>query len=416
MTISRNNGGADSRVVKALVEQVSQIQEDLYDINANIASLDQTKADTNSLALNVATQNLVAANATIGGSTTINTIGLYSPNMDASSLHSQNADFNYVHSNVGYIESLSTDGLEVNGVVNTFDLNSRRLNVAETIIVPEIGTESIGTDSLVASGSVSALSVDADSADFDGVNTKTLNVSQTLNVVDLNITGSISGLNNVDVEANSINTPTIDAGTLEVGAIYTTKTSDDYHLVPTPHLDNNDHYTIMLPKFTGTVVLKWVDDHANEVWSATVIGDGTDYEIHWGTVGTQLVVQRIYQHEGHIYIRHNSNGSLYYSYHTTDKLGEITVWYNYTALDGIIWEDYTHDCVTLSGVVSFGNFYAPSFATSGTSIFDDVVINNSLTVTGATSLNELSIANESITWNNNTVKVCNSFNTDWIKD
>jgi hypothetical protein len=415
MTISRNNGGTDSRLVKALVEQVSQIQEDIYDINANIASLDQTKADTNSLALNVATQNLVATKATIGGSTTINASKLYSPNVDASYLHSQNADFNYLHSNVGYIESLSTDGLTVNGVVSTFDLNARRLNVTETITVPEIGANTIGAGSMVVSGSMSANGVAAPTANFNNLDAQTLNVAQTLKVADLAITGTISGLNNVDVEANSITTPTIDAGTLEVGAIYTTKTSDDFHLVPTPHLDNNDHYTIMLPSFTGTVVLKWVDDGDNEVWSATVIGNGKDYEIHWGTVGETLVVQRIYQDNGHLYIRHNANGSLYYSYHTTDVLGEITVWYNYTALDGTIWDTYTHDCTHLSGTVSFGDFYVPSFTTDKT-IFDDVVINNSLTVAGATNLNELSITNESIEWNGKTVQVCNNFTTDWIKD
>lgn len=451
MTISRNNCGSDSRVVKALMEQVSQIQEDLYNVNANIASLDQTKADTNSLLINVTTQNLVADNATIGGSTTINGNGLYSPNLDASYLHSQNADFNYVHSNVGYIQSLTTDALTVNGVTNTFDLNAKRVNVTETIKVPGLNADTVNANTISVNGNVSALGIVADSANYNVVNLQTLNVAQSLNVRDLNITGNISGLNNVDIVANSITTPLIDAKEMGVGAIYTTETSGDYHLVPSPILSNYEHYTIQLPKFTGTVVLKWVDDNANEVWSATVIGNGKDYEIHWGTLGETMVVQKLYQYDGSLYIRHNANGSLYYSYHTTEKLDEITIWYNYTALDTVVQEDYTHDCTTLSGTVSFGDFYAPSFVV-GTSIFDDLLVRESLTVLGDSNLkqtnatgldvsttetvidpdtqeetevkhehfkadeNGVAIGFESINWNGTDVKVCDDFDTTWVKD
>jgi len=394
MTISRNNCGSDSRVVKALVEQVSQIQEDLYNVNANIASLDQTKADTNSLKINVTTQNLVATNATIGGSTTIDGNGLYSPNLDANYLHSTNADFNYVHSNVGYIQNLSADAITVNGAVNAFDINTKRVKVTETIEVPGLTADRVNTNTISVNGNVSALGITADSANYNVVNLQTLNVAQSLNVRDLNITGNISGLNNVDIEANSITTPTIDAKEMEVGAIYTTETSDDYHLVPTPLLSNYEHYTIQLPKFTGTVVLKWVDYQSNEVWSATVIGNGKDYEIHWGTLGETMVVQRIYQYDGSLYIRHNANGSLYYSYHTTEKLDEITIWKNYVELDNVLWEDYTHDCTTLSGTVSFGDFYAPSF-TIENGIFEDVLVRGDLTVEGDSSLNNLTVDGDS---------------------
>lgn len=451
MTISRNSCGSDSRVVKALVEQVSQIQEDLYNVNADIASLDQTKADTNSLLINVTTQDLVATNATIGGSTTINGNGLYSPNLDASYLHSQNADFNYVHSNVGYIQSLSTDALTVNGAVNAFDINAERVNVTETIKVPGLNANTVNANTISVNGNVSALGITADSANYNVVNLQTLNVAQSLNVRDLNITGNISGLNNVDIVANSITTPTIEADEIKAGAVYTLETSDDYHLVPTPHLDNNDHYTIQLPSFTGTVVLKWVDDQANEVWSATVIGNGKDYEIHWGTLGETMVVQKIYQYDGSLYIKHNANGSLYYGYHTTEKLDEITLWYNYAGLDDVLREDYTHDCTTLSGTVSFGDFYVPKFVIR-TSTFDDLLVRESLTVLGDSNLkqtnatrldvsttetvidpdtqeetevkhehfkadeNGVTVNFESINWNGTDVKVCDDFDTTWVKD
>lgn len=415
MTINRSNGGTDYRVVKALVEQVSQIQEDLNVVDGRIDDLDRDKAEKGDLNVSVNTQNLTATRATIGGSTTINSVKLYSPNVDASYLHSQNADFNYVHSNVGYIQNFTTDALTVNGVTNTFDLNAKRVNVTETINVPNVITNEITATSLDVAGLVAAGSLSSQNASITRANVNDLNVANTLNVKDLNITGSISGLNNVDIEANSITTPIIDADEITTGAIYTTETSDDYHLVPTPHLDNNDHYTVMLPKFTGSVVLKWVDDHADTVWTATVIGDGTDYEIHWGTVGETMYVQRIYQYEGKLYIRHNSNGSLYYSYHTTEKLGEITIWYNYTALDNVIWDDFKHDCTKLSGQISFGDFFAPSFVTRD-SIFENLTVRQTLTVEGDSNLNRLSITNESINWYGNDVKVCNNFTTDWIQD
>lgn len=414
MTINRKNSGTDSATVRALVEQVSQIQEDINELGNEIDGLDQSKVSTVDLEASVTTGTLTAGSAQIG-TTNINATRLSSPDVRATALHSENADFEYAHANDGYIENLSADALTVSGTATATDITAETISASDSLEAPTVNAETVSAVNVTASGNVSGNTVSASTTNATTINATTVNATSTVNVKDLNITGNVTGLNNVDVEANSITTPTIDAGTLEVGAIYTTKTSDDFHLVPTPHLDNNDHYTIMLPSFTGTVVLKWVDDGDNEVWSATVIGNGKDYEIHWGTVGETLVVQRIYQDNGHLYIRHNANGSLYYSYHTTDVLGEITVWYNYTALDGIIWNTYTHDCTQLSGTVSFGDFYVPSFTTDKT-IFDDVVINNSLTVAGAANLNELSITNESIEWNGKTVQVCNNFTTDWIKD
>lgn len=411
MTINRKNCGDDSRTVRALVEQVSQIQEDINVINVQIDNLDRDKAETSNLNVSVNTQVLTAGSATIGGSTTINGNGLYSPNLDASYLYSQNADFNYVHSNVGYIQGLSTDALTVNGAVNTFDLNATRVNVTETINVPSLNADAVNANALSVNGNVSALGITADSANYNVVNLQTLNVAQSLNVRDLNITGNITGLNNVDIVANSITTPTIEADEIKTGAIYT---SEENNLVPSPHLDNNDHYTIQLPSFTGTVVLKWADNLGNEVWSATVIGNGKDYEIHWSTVGQSLKVLKLYQYEGRLYIKENANGSLYYSYHTTEKLDEITVRYNYTALDTVVDVDYMLVCTTLSGQISFGSFYAPNY-TMENGIFDDVLVKDDLTVEGDSSLNNLSVAAESINWNGNDVKVCDNFTTDWIQ-
>lgn len=414
MTINRKNCD-DSRTVRVLVEQVSQIQEDLYNVNANINTLDRTKADLNSIQRQFSSFNIYAMDLT-AGLVRINAenASLYAPNMSATDFHSDDADFLYVDANTGYIRNLSTDNLTVNGVTNTFDLNAIRVNVTETINVPNVITNNITATSLDVAGLVAAGSLSSQNASITRANVNDLNVANTLNVKDLNITGSISGLNNVDIEANSITTPIIDADEITAGAIYTTETSDDYHLVPSPHLDNNDHYTIILPSFTGTVVLKWADNLGNEIWSATVIGNGKDYEIHWGTVGQTLTVTKLYQYEGRLYIRENANGSLYYSYHTTDELGEITIMYNYTALDSVIDVEHMLVCTRLSGQISFGDFYAPSFVI-GDSVFENLTVRQTLTVEGDSNLNRLSIANESINWNGNDVKVCDDFTTDWIQ-
>ena len=137
------------------------------------------------------------------------------------------------------------------------------------------------------------------------------------------------------------------------------------------------------------MVLKWDDDGGNEVWSAIVIGNGKDYEIHWSTVGQTLTVTKLYQYEGRLYIRENANGSLYYSYHTDDELGEIAVMYNYTALDDVVDVDHMLVCTVLSGQISFGTVYAPSFTTGGQSIFDDVLVNGTLTVLGDSNLKDI---------------------------
>ena len=452
MTINRKNCGDDSRTVRILVEQVSQVQEDVGVLQNQVNELDNAKVNKTDLAngvTKVTTNQLDAGQAQIA-QTHIDATGITTNSVSTGTLTATTATFNrLVTAPEGNITSLETQGLEVTSTATVNNLNAQRANVAVKLTTPEVDTTSINTATVTASGQVQGNVLKAlNEVDTPELKTVDADVTGTLDVKDLNITGSITGLNNVDVDARSITTPEINAGAITTGAIVT---SGINHLVPSPHLDNNDHYTIILPSFTDTVVLKWADDGGNEVWSATVIGNGKDYEIHWGTVGQTLTVTKLYQYEGRLYIRENANGSLYYSYHTDDELGEITIMYNYTALDSVIDVEHMLVCTRLSGQISFGDFYAPSF-TIETGIFEDLLVRGNLTVLGDSNLkqtnatgldvsttetvidpeteeetevkhehfkadeNGITVGFESIKWNGNDVKVCDDFTTDWIKD
>lgn len=407
MTINRKPCGDESRVVKALVEQVSQIQEDISELGNEIDGLDQSKVSKVDLADSVTTDSLTAGSANIG-KTTITDEQLASNKVSANDLYSPNADFEYEHANNGYIEDLTTDALTVNGDETVVNLNAQRVTVADSLTVPDITTEELTATNVTASGRVSADNVETQTVNADQLNVAVENVSQELNVKDLHITGEITGLNDVDINAKSIVTPVLDADSITTGGIVT---SDVNHLIPSPHLDNNDHYTIVLPVFTGTVVLKWADEDGNEVWSATVIGNGSDYSIYWGTKADSITVTKLYQYNKHLYIREKANGSLYYSYHTTEEIEELSILYNYTVLDSIITEAYKYDATTMSGTFNFGSFYAPSFiAQTGSSTLDDVEINK-LRVNG-----QLDIVPATISWADKDVKVCDNFTTDWIRE
>ena len=406
MTINRKPCGDESRVVKALVEQVSQIQEDISELGNEIDGLDQSKVSKVDLETSVTTEALTAGSANIGG-TTITDEQLAANKVSANDLYSPKADFEYEHANNGYIEDLTTDALTVNGDETVVNLNAQRVTVADSLTVPDITTEEVTATNVTASGRVSANNVATQTVNADRSNVAVENVSQKLNVKDIHITGKITGLNNVDINAKSIVTSVLDADSITTGGIVT---SDVNHLIPSPSLDNNDHYTIVLPVFTGVMILKWVDPKGNEVWSATVIGNGSDYSIHWGTKVDSITVTKIYQYRKRLYIRENANGSIYYSYHTTDKIEEPSILYNYTELDSIITKAYKYDATTMSGTFNFGSFYAPSFTVqTGTSSLDDVEINK-LKVNG-----QLDIVPPTISWADKSVKVCDNFTTDWIK-
>jgi hypothetical protein len=446
-------GCSDSRTLRALMEQISQAQEDIIELGNEIDTLDNVKASKSDIEASVTTENLTATKATIGSAT-----------IEGGTLTAPTGHFNELSARWGHFnDGLASDEVHASQIIatdlNVGDAQAKSLNskniVSENILIKAGDTEVarihavtdsdnnktgwIMADGFIARGTmITPKAVINGPAIISSADIIQANVLGRLNVKDINITGNITGLNNTDIDAKSITTPKTDSDEIITGGIYVTDTSDDYHLVPTPNLDNNDYYTVVLPSFTGIMALRWVDDNANDVWSATVIGDGKDYEIHWRTVGDTIVVQKLYQKDGRLYIQENANGSLYFGYHATEKLTAPEIFYNNVPEDSQLPEKYKYDCTVLSGQISFGDVYAPGFIVGGTSTFENVIVKQNLTVEGDTSLQDTEMTGlcvkdddheyfkadeegvtvnfESINWNGTDVKVCDDFDTTWVKD
>lgn len=417
MTINQRNCGSDSRMVKALLEQVSGLQEDVAVLDSQIDDLSGTKANKADIAVSVSTRSLGASTATIGEGT-VNR--LHSSEVDTNGLHATETITNRLEVNGSAdIANLSADALTAKDL-GTTNLNAARIKATEKI---EVG-EGVQADVVLDRDTIKAPNVMADkvvakvgevtSVKSKSTVTDSLEVTGKTTVKDLDITGQITGLNNVDIDAKSIVTPIIEADEVVAGSIYT---SMDNKLHPTPSLDNNDYYIITLPTFTGNMMLNWVDGSGNTIWSATATGNGEDYGFTWSTVSKDvIVVTDLYQYNRHLYIKTNVNGDLAYSYHTTEKLGEIGIgfngvagWTNPESLDDLTDWKYKHKCIVLDGTVIFGSSYLPGFIIDlENPTFESIEVKK-LKVTDSLEINPTTIK-----WGDVDVKVCNDFTTDWI--
>ena len=368
MTINQRNCGSDSRMVKALLEQVSGLQEDVAVLDSQIDDLSGTKANKADIAVSVSTKKLTADTATIGEGT-VNR--LHSSEVDTNGLHATETITNRLEVNGSAdIANLSADALTAKDL-GTTNLNAVRMKATEKI---EVGEGVAVSGDTVKAPMVEANKVKASQAELSSVRSEStvtgkLDVSGKTTVKDLDITGEITGLNNVDIDAKSIVTPIIEANEVVAGSIYTSK---DNRLHPTPGLDNNDYYIIALPPFTGNMVLNWVDRDGNTVWSASVTGNGEDYGFTWSTASRDSIkVAKLYQYDRRLYIKTTANGDLEYSYHATEKLGEIGIgfngvagWTNPKSLDDLADGNHRHECTTMDGTVVFGLSYIPGFTTN----------------------------------------------------
>ena len=413
MTINQRNCGSDSRMVKALLEQVSGLQEDVAFLDSQIDDLGGTKANKADIAVSVSTRSLSVDNATVGEGT-VNR--LHSSEVDTNGLHATETITNRLEVNGSAdIANLSAAALTAKDL-GTTNLNAARIKATEKIEVGEgvaIGSDTVKTPSIEA-GNVKASQAELSSVRSESIAAGKLDVSGKTTVRDLDITGEITGLNNVDIDAKSIVTPIIEADEVVAGSIYT---SMDNKLHPTPGLDNNDYYIITLPTFTGNIVLNWVDGSGNTIWSGTATGNGEDYGFTWSTVSKDaIVVTNLYQYDKHLYIKTNVNGDLAYSYHTTEKLGEIGIgfngvagWTNPESLDDLTDWKYKHRCTTLDGTVIFGSSYHPGFIIDlENPTFESMEIRK-LKVSDSLEINPTMIK-----WGDVDVKVCKDFTTDWI--
>lgn len=413
MTINQRNCGSDSRMVKALLEQVSGLQEDVAVLDSQIDDLSGAKANKADIAVSVSTGSLGANTATIGEGTVTK---LHSSEADTNKLHATETITNRLEVNGSAdIANLSADASTVKDLVAT-NFTAARMKATEKI---EVGSGvAIGSDTvkapMVEASNVKASQAELSSVRSESTVTGSLDVSGKTTVRDLDITGEITGLNNVDIDAKSIVTPIIEADEVVAGSIYT---SMDNRLHPTPSLDNNDYYIITLPTFTGNIVLRWVDRDGNTVWSATVTGNGEDYGFTWSTVSKDaIVVTDLYQYDRHLYIKTNVNGDLAYSYHTTEKLGEIGIgfngvagWTNPESLDDLTDWKYKHRCYEMDGTVIFGSSYIPGFTIDlENPTFKSIEVKK-LKVTDSLEINPTMI-----NWGGVDVKVCDNFTTDWV--
>lgn len=413
MTINQRNCGSDSRMVKALLEQVSGLQEDVAVLDSQIDDLSGTKANKADIAVSVSTGNLGANTATVGEGTVSR---LHSSEVDTNGLHATETITNRLEVNGSAdIANLSADALTAKDLGAT-NLTAARMKATEKIEVGSgvaIGSDTVKAPSIEA-GNVKASQAELSSVKSESTATGKLNVSGKTTVRDLDITGEITGLNNVDIDAKSIVTPIIEADEVVAGSIYT---SMDNRLHPTPSLDNNDYYIITLPTFTGNMMLNWVDGSGNTIWSATATGNGEDYGFTWSTASRDaIVVTDLYQYNRHLYIKTNVNGDLEYSYHTTEKLGEIGIgfngvagWTNPESLDDLTDWKYKHKCIVLDGTVIFGSSYLPDFTIDlENPIFESIEVKK-LKVTDSLEINPTVIK-----WGDVDVKVCKDFTTDWV--
>lgn len=420
MTINQRNCSGDSRMVKALIEQVSGLQEDVAFLDNQIDDLGGTKANKADIAEEVATKKLRADTATVGEGT-VNR--LHSSEVDTNSLHATETVTNHLEVNGSAdIANLKAERATITDA-GTVNLTATRVVALEKIEVKEPG-EGVQVNVVLDRDTIKAPNVVADkvvakvgevtNVKSQNTSTDNLEVTGKTTVKDLDITGQITGLNNVDIDAKSIVTPIIEADEVVAGSIYT---SMDNKLHPTPGLDNNDYYIITLPTFTGNIVLDWVDGSGNTIWSGTATGNGEDYGFTWSTVSKDaIVVTDLYQYDKHLYIKTNVNGDLAYSYHTTEKLGEIGIgfngvagWTNPESLDDLTDEKYKHRCTVLDGTVIFGSSYLPGFIIDlENPTFESIEVKK-LRVTDSLEINPTTIK-----WDDVDVKVCNDFTTDWI--
>lgn len=429
MTINRKESGADSRTVRALVEQVSQIQEDINELGNEINGLDQSKVSKVDLAAEVETTSITAGEAQIG-STNINSERLSSPDVRATELHSVTADFEQIHANIGYVEDLRSDNATLDiASVRNLSVSSGNFQDLET---QSFETQNVNTTNVNASGIVNANVLTGRGAlnTFEIPAGKTVQINMTegaswgadfLKVINTKNGSSqivcaeyhsdgefkviddrylafysngvpqsfeVSSFRN-DIDRYMVNLSDLPNETSETiidgvsfwapvnfdidrtssriqklssQAIYT----DTLHpLSPSPRLDNNDFYTIQLPQFTGTMLLTW-KENGTVKWTATVVGNGNDYGITWSnTANNTAYISHLFQYGHELYVRHNCNGELYYSYNAEKELGPVNIYYNMVgwgesdSLENLCDEEHQKEVTENSGTVWFGYFSIP---------------------------------------------------------
>ena len=382
--------------INTMMEQISDLQTDVAGLQNEVDGLGQSIDTVNIEATqaqiaDVNATNISSTNATINNITA--SVGVNTANLDANTADIDTATIGTETVGTSTITDATiataniTDLDAVNGSVQHLSTDSIEAN--------SLDADAITTKGITNSGNYTGKNVTVENVTAsDTINAKNLNVIDTVSVADINITGQVTGLS--DIEADSITVDEIKADTAEIQSIenHSIYTDTLHPLVPSPSLvSDSDRYTIELPTFAGTIVLTWKEGNLIK-WTATVIGNGVDYGITFGCTEDQVYINELFQWNKKLYIRHSANGQLLYSYNAEKELDPITIYYNMGAwtnpksLEELTEEDYYYQVVRASGTVLFGKTIIPRL--------DDGDENNgTFNFKGSRKLNELPTLSQS---------------------
>ena len=356
-------------VINTLVEQISDLQTDVATLQNDVEGLEQSVDTVNIEATEaqidrINATNISSTNATINTITSSNKI-----NANELDAHDGSIDNLVVGNEIVETATITdatiataniTDLDAVNGSIQHLDagtVNANSLRVGNLSI-----SGNTTTNGTYNGKDVNVVNVTAS----NHVTTTELNILDTANIKDLNISGQINGVSTL--QAGVINTNEINASNGKIEELANTGTflnPQQIPLTPTPRLDNTDTYTIELPTFTGSMILIWKDGEFIK-WKAYVNGSGGNYTINWTTPEDTIYVQKLFQWNNHLYIRHNANGQLFYSYNTDHKIEDgINIYYNMQgwpypqSLEELCDENHEIDVIRPGQTVQFGAVEIP---------------------------------------------------------
>mgnify|MGYP006958169990 CR=1 FL=1 len=355
-----NNSFQNKVLIDTFIEQISALQTDVGNLQIaddNLAQAIAAKANSADIANAVSTGNLTTptaniSNLTVPGSATVeNTI------IDTAAIDTEVV----TTSTITNLHAMD----EIAGTVRTGTLTvDNDAAISGDLTVHDINARDI------VSGSVSTLNITSPEADINKLEAQNAEVTNKLTVNDLEVSGEFTGVSHI--ETDEIETDSITADDAEVETLKVEKIRDwvsqvmnsEYELTPTPQLGNTDTYTIELPSFDGVFLLSW-EDSTNVIWSATVIGNGKTYGVSWGSRTDTNYITDIFNYNGKVYIRVNSNGRLKYAYSATQELSQITIYYNMVgwtsdkSLEQLCDENNHLQNVYPFGMIWFGPVYIP---------------------------------------------------------
>ena len=314
-----NNSFQNKVLLDTFVEQISALQEDVAQLQDADRVLDNkisqqlSEEEFNDFQADAHVSNLHAAelNADTGFIGHLNSTQADVENLEVNT-HAEIQDLTALTAN---IPSLTTDDVTVQGNITS----------AGNITAKDAELENVSADK-VKTPLVEADLVKADVIAED-VETDTVTVKDKLTVKDVEVSGTVTGLS--EINADSVNANEAEIETLNTKHIrdwISQVMNQEEALLPTPQLGTIDRYTIELPKFNGVYLLSWEDQ--NIVWSATVIGNGKSYGISWSSRTDENFITDLFQYNGKLYIRVNSNGRLKFAYSATKELPQPVIYFN----------------------------------------------------------------------------------------